>query len=444
MEKVEYSSICVPKRSEQPKRTIENMSIQSLLGKEMLEEIQNQIARATGLAFVSVNYKGEPITELTSFTPFCQRMRNGPGLGQQCRQSDAFGVIQAVTTQQRNVFFCPCGLLEVAVPIIVQGQYLGGVLGGQFRCTDAPPDIPRLVGVMPDACMVLHQDEELHLLYEQVPEISYKRFTELADLVAMIINQFAEKEITRLQQTDLLTKQIQTLHEQQRLAEKENELRRKELGLLRAQMDPFLMLRCLNTISNLSVLENAPQTNEVITLFSDFLYSLFMDSQPIITIAEECQTLERYLQIQKVRLDEKLTWSITMEEPLPMQSIPRMILLPFVERALEYGIVPKSSPGHISIHIQYQNQNVVVRVEDDGPGIDVTAQLKKAGYHHRKQQLESPETGIQNARTRLMSTFGQRYDVSIKNSPQKGTISTIRYPKDFDERISTDVPSINC
>lgn len=444
MEKVESSSAPSPKHSQQPNQTLESMSIQRLLGKDVLEEIQDQIAKATGLAFVSVDYKGEPITELTSFTPFCQRMRYAPGTGQNCKQSDAFGVIQAAVTKRRNVFFCPCGLLEVAVPIIVQGQYLGGVLGGQFRCTDAPPDIPRLAGIVPQPDAMLQQDKELQQLFEQVPHIHYEQFTHLADLVAMIINQFAEKEITRLQQTHLLTKQIQTLNERQRLAEKEHELRRRELGLLRAQMDPFLMLRCLNTISNLSVLENAPQTNEVITLFSNFLYSLFTDNHPVITIAEECETLNQYLQIQEVRLSNKLTWNIEMDESMRIQPIPRMILLPFVERALEYGIVPKQGPGHITIHFQYQKQDVVVQIEDDGPGLDIRAGLKLGGKSEKKQPWEFAEVGIHNARTRLISMFGYSYDIVIKTMPQKGTISTIRYPKDFDERIFADVPRIDC
>lgn len=435
MEKIEYQSIStqsMPVKSRIPK---DEMNIQNLLGKEMLEEIQNQIARATGLAFVTVDYRGEPITQMTAFTPFCQRVRNGQGSGQRCKQSDAFGSIQAVVTRKRNVFFCPCGLLEVAVPVIIQGQYLGGVLGGQFRCSDAPPELPRLATILSGQRDDWEQDKELQVLFEQVPEISYEQFTNLADLVSLIINQFAEKEIARLQQTDLLNQEIQSLSEQQKLMEKESRLKSIELSALRAQTNPVFVFRCLNTISSLSVLEEAPRTNEIITLFSDFLYATLIDNSPVSTVAEECETLERYLQIQKVRLGERLSWSIQMEDELSMQLIPRTIILPFAERALDYGIAQKREPGHLSISIRCQNEDVLIRVKDNGPGIDAKTVSKLAGQYQGKRQKELAEIGISNARARLISAFGEQYDVSIQNYPGKGTVSIIRYPKEIDERI---------
>lgn len=435
MEKTRAHSIPVQKIPEQSPLPNADMSIRSLLGKEMLEKIQNQIARATGLAFVTVDYRGEPITQLTAFTPFCQRIRNGYGSGLRCKRSDAFGSIQAAVTQERNVFFCPCGLLEVAVPVVIQGQYLGGVLGGQFRCSDAPPELPRLETILSDQQDAWKEDEELQKLFEQVPEISYERFTDLADLVSMIINQFAEKEIARLQQTELLNKQIQSMGEQQKLIERESELKNIELAMLRARTNPFFIFRCLSTISNLSILEEAPKTNEIITLFSDFLYATLIENSPNLTVAEECAILEDYLKIQKVRFGERLSWSITMDDTISAQAIPRTIILPFVERALDYGIAQKREPGHISVSVRYQNEDVLIRVEDNGPGIDAKKVSKLAKQYKSKQQEELAEIGINNARVRLTSAFGEQYDVSIQNYPGKGTVSLIRYPKDFEEGV---------
>lgn len=112
--------------------SISNFSIARLFGIKVLENIQDKIAKATGLAFVTVDYRGEPITEMTSFTPFCQQVRKDENAKRICMSSDAFGAIQAAVTQKTYVYFCPCGLIEIAIPIIVRGHYLGGL----YRRTD--------------------------------------------------------------------------------------------------------------------------------------------------------------------------------------------------------------------------------------------------------------------------------------------------------------------
>ena len=103
------------------------IDIISIFGKENLEEIQKVISDVTGLAFVTVDYKGEPITEPTGFTTFCQKMRKDPDRSQLCKLSDATGTIIAATSRQSSIYFCPCGLLEVAIPIVVNGRALWDV-----------------------------------------------------------------------------------------------------------------------------------------------------------------------------------------------------------------------------------------------------------------------------------------------------------------------------
>ena len=75
------------------------LDILHLFGKEKLENIQKSLSKATGLAFVTVDYRGEPITESTSFSSFCRMARNDGQLSLRCKSSDAFGSIQAAVMQ---------------------------------------------------------------------------------------------------------------------------------------------------------------------------------------------------------------------------------------------------------------------------------------------------------------------------------------------------------
>lgn len=85
---------------------------------------------------------------MTGFTPFCKFTRERGNNGKLCNLSDAFGIVRSAITRKYCIYFCPCGLMEVAIPIIVHGKFLGGFLSGQVRCNDAPDDIPRFSGLI--------------------------------------------------------------------------------------------------------------------------------------------------------------------------------------------------------------------------------------------------------------------------------------------------------
>lgn len=189
------------------KGSANRLDIIHLFGKEKLENIQSSLSKATGLAFVTVDFKGEPITKSTSFSKFCQKVRSYPAATQRCKFSDAFGSIQAAVTKKTNVYFCPCGLLEVAIPIIVRGHYLGGFVGGQIRCKDAPDSISRL-----DSVIQSPELEEISLqyqdLFDETPVFSYEKFLNIANLVFLVINQLSENEMNQQIQEDILKKRM--------------------------------------------------------------------------------------------------------------------------------------------------------------------------------------------------------------------------------------------
>ena len=119
----------------------DDMDLLELIDKNRLAEFQQAISNATGLAFITVNYRGEPVTEATNFTRHCACMREDEKCKLNCFASDAYGAVQAAVLREPHVYFCPHGLIEMAVPIIIKGHYLGGFIGGQLRCEDAPPNV---------------------------------------------------------------------------------------------------------------------------------------------------------------------------------------------------------------------------------------------------------------------------------------------------------------
>lgn len=412
---------------------INKFNIINLFGKETLEDIQEKISKATGLAFVTVDYKGEPITKMTSFTDFCNEIRKNKDSVCVCKSSDAFGGIQAAVTQKNCVYFCPCGLLEIAIPIIVRGHYLGGFIGGQVRCFNAPSDISKLENVIKHSHNY-NEDKHMQELFKSTPIYDYEKFINVAELISLIINQLGEKEVYRLMQKSSLKKEVEELNNSKKQLEIENTLKKIELTNLRAQLNPHFLISVLNSISNLSVIEDSPKTNEMIVMFAEYLKQSLGSEKSYTNLPEEFENIEKYLKIQKIKYGELLEYSINISEKMHRQKIPCHIIMPFVENAVFYGIATKNEGGKLEITSYYENDDVVICISDNGSGFSDEVIEKKFKLYKGSYEGESIQISIANARQKLITLFGEKYNVLIENTEGKGTKSIIRFPMKFEER----------
>lgn len=411
---------------------ITNFNIINLFGKEKLEEIQEKISKATGLAFVTVDYKGEPVTKMTSFTDFCSEIRKDKKSACICKSSDAFGAIQAAVTQKNSVYFCPCGLLEIAIPIIVRGHYLGGFIGGQVRCPDAPKEIIKLSNVIKHS-ENYKEDKYKQELFKSTAIYKYDDFINISELISLIINQLGEKEIYRLMQNNSLEKEFEELSNSKKKLIIENQLKNIELINLKAQLNPYFLINVLNSISNLSVIEDSPKTNEIIIMFAEYLKQNLCNSKNYSYLLEEFQNVEKYLKIQKVKYGDLLEYSIDMPENMNMQRIPCNIIIPFVENAVYFGIATKKEGGLVKIKSYYEKEDIFICIEDNGSGFNDEAIAKKFKLFKENYEGESIQISMKNARQKLITLFGENYDTSITIVEGKGTKSIIRFPIKFNE-----------
>lgn len=186
--------------------------ILSLFGKEELENIQSRLAKVTQLGFVTVNYRGEPLTDFTGFCSFCEHFRYDPELHQNCEASDVISSVQSSVIKKPNIYQCPCGLMEIAIPIIVNGIYLGGVLCGQALCSNPPKD---LIQVLPsiDTPHFRNTLKKADPEKQALPEYTYEKFEDIAALVSMMIEMLCENKIKQIQESQHLQIQVAGLKE---------------------------------------------------------------------------------------------------------------------------------------------------------------------------------------------------------------------------------------
>lgn len=417
---------------------LKDFDIVHLFGKEKLEAIQERISKVTGLAFVTVDFKGQPVTEATFFTEFCECVRNNKETEQRCWSSDAYGAVQATITKKPSIYFCPCGLLEVAIPLIVRGHYLGGFIGGQIWCEDAPENIVRLENILGQPGLLESSGIDINLR-KKAANLTYEQFCNVADLAQMIINQMTEYELSKLEgpKTDkgriaALEREIQSLRYQKRQRE-------MQLASMENNNNSRFILNALTSIANLSIIENASETNSALIECIDYIKSLMNVNNNFWSMMEELDNVERYLKIQKLRYEDRLNFTIEVSEKLRLQRIPSNTLQAFVQQAVEHGVALKEAGGSVKVTVQYMEDDVVIYIEDNGPGLNNEQLEKFYGHFDNGIYSDGILQSIETASKRLRLLFGKDYDVVTEVVENQGRKVCVRYPRYFDEGEITDV-----
>ncbi|HET9388127.1 MAG TPA: histidine kinase [Steroidobacteraceae bacterium] len=191
------------------------------------------------------------------------------------------------------------------------------------------------------------------------------------------------------------------------------------LRALQSQLEPHFLFNTLNSISSLVAARQHEGAATMIALLSDFLrLTLKTGGTPEITVREEIGFVHQYLDIQKLRFGERLSFTVQVgPEALPAM-VPTLLLQPLVENALKHGILPRAAGGRIVVTVQTQGERLLLRVEDDGPGLVRTPSM-------------SPGVGLSNTATRLSELYGSHGTLYVGRSALGGAAVDIGVPLMF-------------
>lgn len=160
----------------------------------------------------------------------------------------------------------------------------------------------------------------------------------------------------------------------------QKKLHRIELDALRSQLNPHFIHNSLNAIQYYIQRNEVEISENYLTKFSKLMRLFFEYSKrPSITISEEVFLLKTYLEIEKLRFEEKVDYKIHIDKKLDAESIevPTMIVQPIVENAINHGLFHKKGKGTVEVSFKYMDQNSYkIVVKDDGVGIKKTLAMK--------------------------------------------------------------------
>lgn len=197
----------------------------------------------------------------------------------------------------------------------------------------------------------------------------------------------------------------------------EAELARAQLQALKMQLHPHFLFNTLNTISEM-IHEDPDTAERMVIRLSDFL-RLTLDhlGVPEVPLMTEIDFLKRYLEIEKMRFEDRLEVEFDVEPAALHGRVPNLILQPIVENALKHGLSKIAGTGRLRIRAKSAGGKLFLRVLDNGPGI------ASGGRPKLKEGI-----GITNTRRRLHQAYGRDHIFSISNADGGGCQVTIELP----------------
>ena len=202
-----------------------------------------------------------------------------------------------------------------------------------------------------------------------------------------------------------------------RLQEQEKLLLAAKIEALKSQINPHFLFNTLASIS--SLIRSQPDTARTLIIkLSGLLRRLMRSHQHFVTLREELESIDEYLDIEVARFGPKLRVRKDIGPDTISVVVPSMILQPLVENSIKHGLSRKVGPGLIVIRSRRQHGRVSIEIEDDGMGFLV-------------ERLEAPMAsgiGLANVRERLRVIYGATYQLTLTSEPGRGTTARIEVP----------------
>jgi signal transduction histidine kinase len=220
---------------------------------------------------------------------------------------------------------------------------------------------------------------------------------------------------------------LQVEEQADRLERLEAQATSAQLAMLRYQLNPHFLFNTLNSISTLVLLKQTEPANAMLTRLSGFLrHTLVTQPGGKVSVAQEVETLKLYLDIERMRFEERLRTVFKIEPAAAQASIPSLLLQPLVENAIKYAVSPQEEGARISLTAQVIGNRLRVIVADTGPGSQ--AAVARVSDALSGTRAVSTGVGLANIRDRLAQAYGEDHRFQIDNPPEGGFTVTIEIP----------------
>ncbi|RYY28280.1 MAG: sensor histidine kinase [Sphingomonadales bacterium] len=204
----------------------------------------------------------------------------------------------------------------------------------------------------------------------------------------------------------------------------ESQASHAQLAMLRYQLNPHFLFNTLNSISTLVLLKQTERANVMLSRLSSFLrYTLANEPTAQVTLAQEVETLQLYLEIEKMRFEQRLRPHFDIDPRVANARLPSLLLQPLVENAIKYAVTPQEDGADITVSARLAGERVQISVSDTGPGL----------IERQPRPTLSTGVGLANIKERLAQSFGADHRFDSHSNPGQGFSVEIEIPFQIEE-----------
>ncbi len=233
-----------------------------------------------------------------------------------------------------------------------------------------------------------------------------------------------------------ITYYLEMRREMERAIRADAAAQQAQLKMLRYQLNPHFLFNALNAVSALILENDNRRADKLVARLSAFLrHSLMTEARERVTVDQEIAANLLYLEIEKERFADRLHFTTEIEEEARRALVPSLVLQPLIENAVKYAVAPREEGGSIRVRALARRDRLILRVEDDGPGLP-------AKVAARPESTASCGLGLANTAERLRHVYGDAHafhartgvnggaeieiDIPLEQAPREAVVSLLR------------------
>ena len=201
----------------------------------------------------------------------------------------------------------------------------------------------------------------------------------------------------------------------------ENQLKASELINLRSQLNPHFLFNALNSIHSMTLTGSARASDAVLLLADLMRYTLNYEKKDLVTVAEEMDIVEKYLELERIRFGKRLTYSIDIQPDTLDVKIPPIIVQALAENAIKHSVSQHTEGGNLKVRSFIENKTLILEVINSG---QLPENLPSANVLENKKV----GIGIENTKKRLAMIYGKIASFDIKNANEREVLAILRIP----------------
>ena len=333
---------------------------------------------------------------------------------------------------QPLIYQCHAGIVDVAVPILINDHYIGMILTGQVVLSEEDMQTLPKRNVYPPIDFTKYPEilKKREQFFNTFRRMTLKQIQAYSNLLFTIANYIAEIGYKKLIEQELNQQRLQLAEEEKAKAVLKKNMVKYELKSIQAQLNPSFLLNTFNSIQRQAILEDANITSDLLLSFASILRRSLKLKDSLTTIRDELKYINDYTILRNISSHKKIVFETDIDESCLTHEIPVFTLQPFIENVLINNWKTDNLDCHISlvvksdeeiIRFNLSNRNLVINHE--------TTQEILNTQSSKNKSMSVTTLNIKNVVDILIEYYGSRFTWKFLSSEQEGTTIQLSIPR---------------